>query len=61
LKTTGRDFAHVAHEAGYYDQSHFNKDFRRFTGQAPESFFGRIETREDAEVLQDSRRTGRPN
>lgn len=45
LQTTGRDFAYLAHEAGYYDQSHFNKDFRRLTGQAPESFFGRAETR----------------
>ncbi len=25
--------------AGYYDQPHFNREFRRFTGQAPGAFF----------------------
>jgi AraC-like DNA-binding protein len=24
---------------GYYDASHFNKDFRRFTGESPVAFF----------------------
>ncbi|MNZ68691.1 Helix-turn-helix domain protein [compost metagenome] len=26
-------------EAGYFDQSHFIKDFRLFTGQTPKDFF----------------------
>ena len=26
-------------DAGYYDQSHFNKDFKQFTGQTPTNFF----------------------
>jgi len=29
----------AAYEAGYFDQSHFIKDFRLFTGQAPKDFF----------------------
>lgn len=29
----------ASYEAGYYDQSHFIKDFRLFTGQAPRDFF----------------------
>jgi AraC-like DNA-binding protein len=29
----------TAHAAGYYDQAHFIKDFRSFTGQAPGKFF----------------------
>jgi AraC-like DNA-binding protein len=29
----------VSYEAGYFDQSHFIKDFRLFTGQSPKDFF----------------------
>ena len=29
----------LAYDAGYFDQSHFNKDFRLFTGQTPSGFF----------------------
>lgn len=29
----------IAFDAGYYDQSHFIKDFRLFTGKAPQDFF----------------------
>jgi len=29
----------AAYEAGYFDQSHFIKDFRLFTGQTPKDFF----------------------
>jgi AraC-like DNA-binding protein len=29
----------ASHEAGYFDQSHFIKDFRLFTGQTPKDFF----------------------
>jgi AraC-like DNA-binding protein len=28
----------IIFEAGYYDQSHFNKDFKQFTGQTPTDF-----------------------
>lgn len=30
----------LAYEAGFYDQSHFIKEFRNFTGETPEKFFG---------------------
>jgi AraC-like DNA-binding protein len=29
----------LAHESGYYDQAHFIKDFREFTGMSPKQFF----------------------
>lgn len=29
----------LAYEAGFYDQSHFIKEFKNFTGETPESFF----------------------
>jgi methylphosphotriester-DNA--protein-cysteine methyltransferase len=39
LRATGADLTTVAHAAGYFDQSHFIKDFRRVTGSAPQAFF----------------------
>ena len=27
--------AQIAHDAGFHDQAHFNREFRRFTGQSP--------------------------
>ena len=39
LQATGVDLTTVAHTAGYFDQSHFIKDFRRATGSAPSTFF----------------------
>jgi AraC-like DNA-binding protein len=33
------DLTTLAQDAGYYDQSHFIRDFRGMTGQAPGSFF----------------------
>jgi len=41
LQATGADLTTVAHSAGYSDQSHFIKDFRRATGSAPSTFFRR--------------------
>lgn len=29
----------ASYDAGYFDQSHFIKDFRQFTGQSPKDFF----------------------
>ncbi len=42
LRATGTDFTAVAHAAGYFDQSHFIKDFRRATGSAPDAFFRQL-------------------
>jgi AraC-like DNA-binding protein len=39
LRRAGLSLTDIAHVAGYADQPHFIKDFKRFTGQAPESFF----------------------
>jgi AraC-like DNA-binding protein len=40
LQASGVDLTTVAHSVGYFDQSHFIKDFRRATGSAPSFFFG---------------------
>lgn len=37
--TQGDSFTSLAHSAGYYDQAHFNKAFKQFTGQTPGDFF----------------------
>ena len=39
MRRAGTSFTEIAHAAGYADQSHFIKDFKRFTGDAPEEFF----------------------
>jgi AraC-like DNA-binding protein len=39
LQRGGGSLTEIAHRAGYCDQSHFIKDFKSFTGLAPESFF----------------------
>ncbi len=36
------DFALIAAEAGYYDQSHFNREFRAFTGMTPTEYVSRL-------------------
>lgn len=35
----GGGLAAAAHRAGYYDQAHLNRDFRRFAGAPPRAFF----------------------
>lgn len=37
--TSSVSFLDMALENGYYDHSHFNKDFKLFTGQTPTEFF----------------------
>jgi AraC-like DNA-binding protein len=34
------DWTRLAHQSGYYDQAHFNKDFRAFTGHSPTDYLG---------------------
>lgn len=41
LRQAGVDLTAIAHTAGYCDQSHFIKDFKRFTGLSPGAFFPR--------------------
>lgn len=36
----GRDLTSIAWDSGYYDQAHFNRDFKQFSGQTPGAFFG---------------------
>jgi transcriptional regulator GlxA family with amidase domain len=39
LARAGAAMSRVAYEAGYFDQSHFNREFRTVTGQSPSVFF----------------------
>ena len=32
-------YTRAAHELGYYDQSHFIREFRQYTGESPSSFY----------------------
>lgn len=34
-------FTQIAYESEYYDQNHFIKDFKEFTGLTPKEFFGK--------------------
>lgn len=34
-----KSLTETAHSAGYFDQSHFTRDFKSFTGQTPSAFF----------------------
>lgn len=42
LRAGGADLTTVSHAAGYFDQAHFIRDFRRATGSAPETFFRHV-------------------
>jgi len=38
----GKSFTHIALDNGYFDQSHFNRDFKQFTGFSPNRFLNSI-------------------
>jgi len=37
-----RDWARIAAGCGYYDQPHFNRDFKAFTGLSPSGYVARL-------------------
>lgn len=37
----GQQLTGLAYEAGFYDQAHFIKEFKTFTGDSPETFFNK--------------------
>jgi methylphosphotriester-DNA--protein-cysteine methyltransferase len=37
-----RSLTDLGYEAGFYDQAHFIKEFKNFTGETPEEFFSGI-------------------
>jgi AraC-like DNA-binding protein len=39
LNQQGETFAEIAYDSDYYDQAHFIKDFKDFTGTTPKEFF----------------------
>jgi len=39
MRRAGASFTEITYAAGYADQPHLIKDFRRFTGKAPDEFF----------------------
>ena len=45
LWDAGKNLTQIAYEAGYCDQPHMVRDFRRFTGAAPEEFLRRATPR----------------
>jgi AraC-like DNA-binding protein len=38
---TSKDLLQIAIDNGYYDDNHFIKDFRRFSGVPPKTYFNR--------------------
>ncbi|MDX2154500.1 MAG: helix-turn-helix domain-containing protein [Bryobacteraceae bacterium] len=46
------DWGRIAHSCGYFDQSHFNRDFRRFAGVSPTGFLAAREGSSQGMILE---------
>jgi AraC-like DNA-binding protein len=42
--TPGKSFTELGYEAGFYDQAHFIKEFKSFTGENPSQYFSKETT-----------------
>lgn len=47
MQCGSRDFAGIAFDCGYADQSHFNREFKRFSGLAPSALIKLVEPYSD--------------
>jgi AraC-like DNA-binding protein len=42
-RITGRQLTGVAYESGYFDQAHFIKEFKKYTGITPQQYHARAQ------------------
>jgi AraC-like DNA-binding protein len=49
---TDVDWGRIAHACGFYDQSHFNNEFRAFTGTTPSGFLALRDSSTQAMILE---------
>ena len=44
LRNSNKDLFSIAYACGYYDQSHFNKDFKAMLNETPKKYKARFES-----------------